>query len=45
MTISNNNTKVLNLIRAQIKNVVRKYVEKLKPINTQLFKINIDNID
>lgn len=42
MTVSNNDQNVLNLIQTQIKNVIRKYVEKLKPINTQLFKINID---
>lgn len=29
------------ILKKQIENIVRKYVEKLKPVNTQLFKVTI----
>lgn len=41
MQLLYDNNNMLAVIKKQVQNIVRKYVEKLKPVNTQLFKIDI----
>lgn len=41
MQLQYDNNNMLAVIKKQVQNIVRKYVEKLKPVNTQLFKIDV----